>query len=77
MSMIRQKAHNPIERLPEDQIAYIISIIEGIKGISIPNENPDELDLYLIKESESDSDEIQDLDDFVKELGLDVDELQN
>ncbi|NLY44764.1 MAG: hypothetical protein GX053_02060 [Tissierella sp.] len=77
MSMIRQKAHNLIERLPEDQIAYIINIIEGIKGISIPNENPDELDLFLIKESEKDNDETEDLDDFVKELGFDVDELQN
>ena len=77
MSMIRQKAHNLIEKLPDDQIAYIISIIEGIKGISIPNDTPDELDLYLIKESESDSDETEALDDFAKELGFDVDELQN
>lgn len=77
MSMIRQKAHDLIERLPDDQIAYIISIIEGIKGMSIPNDIPDELDLYLIKESENDRDETETLDDFVKELGFDVDELQN
>ena len=77
MSIIRQKAHNLIERLPDDQIAYVISIIEGIKGKSILNDNPDELDLYLIKESENDSGETENLDDFVKELGLDLDDLQN
>ncbi len=66
-----------IDTLPEDQVAYIISIIEGIKGISISDEVPDEFDMYLIRESEVDNNDIMPLDKFVEELGFNSDELQN
>ena len=77
MLNIKKKAYRLIDTLPEDQVAYVISIIEGIKGISISDEVPDELDMYLIKESEMDNDDIMTLDKFVEELGFKPDELQN
>ncbi|MGB4437848.1 MAG: hypothetical protein WBJ13_01205 [Sedimentibacter sp.] len=77
MLNVKKKAHRLIDALPEDQVAYIINIIEGIKGISISDEIPDEFDMYLIKESEEDNDDIMILDKFVEELGFKADELQN
>lgn len=66
-----------IDSLPEDQVAYVIKIIEGIKGISISDEDPDEFDMYLIKESNKDSDDSMPIDKFVEELGYNADELQD
>ena len=77
MLNIKRKAHRLIDTLPEDQVAYIISIIEWIKGISISDEVPDEFDMYLIRESEVDNNDIMPLDKFVEELGFNSDELQN
>lgn len=77
MLNIKKKAHNLIDNLPEDQVAYLVSIIEGIKGISISDEKPDAFDMYLIRESEKDNNDVMPLDEFVKELGFNPDELQN
>jgi hypothetical protein len=77
MLNIKKKAHKLIDSLPEDQVAYVIKIIEGIKGISISDEDPDEFDMYLIKESNEDSDDSMPLDKFAEELGFNIDELQN
>lgn len=77
MLNIKKKAHRLIDALPEDQVAYIISIIEGIKGISILDEEPDEFDMFLIKESEEDNEDSMPLEKFAEELGFKADELQN
>lgn len=77
MLNIRKKAHYLIDKLPEDQVAYIISIIEGIKGISIQSEEPDDYDRFLIKESQDDNNETVALEDFLDELGINADELQD
>ena len=77
MLNIKKKAYRLIDSLPEDQVAYVIKIIEGIKGISISDEDPDEFDMYLIKESNEDSDDSMPLDKFAEELGFNIDELQN
>jgi hypothetical protein len=43
MLNIKKKAYRLIDSLPEDQVAYVIKIIEGIKGISISDEDPNTL----------------------------------
>ena len=77
MLNIRKKAHYLIDKLPEDQVAYLVKIIEGIKGLSIPNEEPDELDMFLIKESQADNEDTMTMEDLIEELGIDANELQD
>jgi len=74
---LREAAHRMIEYLPEDKIAYVISILRGIKGINISEEDPEELDLLLIRDAKIYNDETTSLDDLVKELGFSRDELQD
>ena len=74
---LREAAHRMIDYLPEDKIAYVISILRGIEGINISEEAPDELDLLLIQDAKIDNEETTALDDLVKELGLSRDELQD
>ena len=77
MLNIKKKAHKLIDSLPEEELAYVIKIIERIKGIDISDEDPDDFDMYLIKESNEDSDDTIALDKFVEELGFKLDELQD
>ncbi len=77
MLNIKKKAHKLIDSLPEEEIAYVIKMIERIKGINISDENPDDFDMFLIKESNEDSDETIALDKFIEELGFKPDELQD
>lgn len=77
MLNIKKKAHKLIDSMPEEQVAYVIKIIERIKGASISDEDPDDFDMYLIKESNEDSDDTIPLDKFVEELGYKSNELQD
>lgn len=77
MLNIKKKAHKLIDSLPEEEIAYVIKMTERIKGINISDENPDDFDRFLIKESNEDSDETIALDKFIEELGFKPDELQD
>jgi len=47
-----------------------------IESASIPEEEPDEWDKAMIADSKVDNDESMPLDDFVKELGLNPDDLR-
>ncbi|NYB72978.1 hypothetical protein HZF24_02350 [Sedimentibacter hydroxybenzoicus DSM 7310] len=77
MLNIRKKAHYLIDKLPEDQVAYLVKIIEGIKGLSIPSGEPDELDMFLIKESQTNNEDTMTIEDLIEELGIDANELQD
>lgn len=73
---LRQTAHRMIDYLPEDKMAYVISILRGIESINIPEEDPDESDLLLIKEANVDNEETTSLDHLVRELGFIADKLR-
>ena len=77
MSNIKKLTHNLIDNLTDEQVEQIFNILKSIKMLSIPTVKPDELDLSLIKDSKTDNEEYTDINSFVKELGLDPDELQN
>ena len=74
---LRKSAHQIIESLPDDKVAYVIAILRGIQGLNIPEEEPDDIDLQLIREAMDDNEEETSLDDFVRELGFNVDELRS
>ena len=77
MSNIKKRTHNLIDNLTDEQVEQIFNIIRSIKILSIPTAEPDEIDLHLIKEAKADNEEYIDINNFVKELGLNPDELQN
>ncbi len=74
---LREAAHRIIDHLPEDKIAYVISILKGIEGINISEEEPDQFDLLMIQDAKIDNEETTPLDNLVKELGFSIDELQD
>ena len=43
---LREAAHRMIDYLPEDKVAYVISILKGIEEINISEEDQDELDIF-------------------------------
>lgn len=73
----KERAIQLIRSIPEDKLLYVVELLKGIKGISIEEEEPDAFDLQLIADSKVDNDEGKDFEDFVKELGFSLDELQN
>lgn len=78
MSVLKTKAHNLIDALPEDKMEKVLLILEGLKDI-ITDNIPDQWDLQLVKEAlEAEKNgEFVSLDNVAKELGFDVDKLQN
>ncbi len=77
MSDIKKQTHILIDNLTDEQVEHIYNIMRSIKILSIPTVEPDEFDLSLIKEAEDDNKEYTDINNFVRELGLDPNELQN
>ena len=77
MSNIKKLTHNLIDNLTDEQVEQIFNIMKSVKILSIPTVKPDELDLHLIKEAKTDNEEYTDINNFVKKLGLNPDELQN
>ena len=77
MNALKIKAHNLIDALPDDKMAKVLVILEGVKDI-IADDIPDQWDLQLIKEAHEaeKNGEFVSLDDVAKELGFDVDKLQ-
>jgi hypothetical protein len=70
MNNLKQKAHKLIDSVPDEKIAQVIVILEGIK--SIIDDEVDEWDLELIKEAQEslkDGDFIP-FEDVLKEAGL-------
>ena len=78
MNKLKTKAHNLIDALPDDKMEKVLIILEGLKDIITEN-IPDHWDLQLIREAlEAEKNgEFVSLDNVTKELGFDVDKLQN
>jgi hypothetical protein len=78
MNALKTKAHNLIDALPDEKMDKVLVILEGLKDI-IADNVPDHWDLQLIRkalEAEKTGEFIS-LDNVAKELGFDVDKLQN
>ena len=78
MNALKIKAHSLIDALPDDKMEKVLIILEGVKDI-IADDIPDQWDLQLVKEAQAaeKNGEFVSLDDVAKELGIDVDKLQN
>ncbi len=77
MNELKQKAHRLIDSVPDEKIAQVVVILEGIK--SIIDDKVDEWDLELIKEAQDalkDGDFIP-FEDVIKKAGLSAKDLQN
>lgn len=54
----------------------MVNILRGIKGLSICDEEPDEIDKYMIEEIKKESDtSTVSFDNILKDLGIDKNEL--
>jgi|WetSurMetagenome_2_1015567.scaffolds.fasta_scaffold577999_2 hypothetical protein len=77
MNSLKEKAHKLIDSVPDEKIAQVIVILEGIK--SIIDDEVDEWDMELVKEAQEalrEGDFIP-FEDVLKEAGLSVKDLQN
>jgi len=70
----REKASMILDRLTEEQLWAFVTLFGA--SIEIPEEEPDEWDQALIKDSQVDNAESMEMDDFVKELGFTPDDLR-
>lgn len=69
----REIAYNLIDNMTEEQLTAFIMLFGS--RMSIPEEKPDKIDMALIVDSMTDNDETISLDEFVKTLGIDKNEL--
>lgn len=69
----REIAYNLIDNMTEEQLTAFIMLFGS--RMNIPEEKPDEIDMALIADSMTDNDETMSLDEFVKTLGIDKNEL--
>lgn len=69
----REIAYNLIDNMTEEQLTAFIMLFGN--RMSIPEEKPDKIDMALIADSMADNDETMSLDEFVKTLGIDKNEL--
>ncbi len=70
----REKASLILDRLTEEQLRAFVTLFGA--STEIPEEEPDEWDQALIKDSQTDNAESMSMDDFVKELGFTPDDLR-
>lgn len=69
----REIAYNLIDNMTEEQLKGFIMLFGN--RMNIPEEEPDEFDMTLIADSMTDNEETMSLDEFVKTLGIDKNEL--
>lgn len=69
----KEIAYSLIDSMTEEQLKGFIMLFGSRKDI--PEEKPDELDKALIEDSLIDNDETMPLDEFIKALGIDKNEL--
>lgn len=73
----KEKAMQLLERMTEEQLQGLLMMFQDLLDPpDFPEEEPDELDRALIADSKVDNDESMPLDEFVKELGFDPDDLR-
>lgn len=70
----KEKAFYIFNHLSEEQLAAFVTLFSGMMSIS--EEEPDEWDKAMIADSKIDNDEAMALDDFVKELGFEPNDLR-
>lgn len=71
----KEKAFFIFNQLSEEQLKAFVTLFG--KGFNvIPEAEPDELDKALINDSREDNEESMSLDNFVKELGFNPDDLR-
>ncbi|MGN1304025.1 MAG: hypothetical protein ACI4YB_03215 [Oscillospiraceae bacterium] len=70
----KEKAFYIFNHLTEEQLSAFVTLFGGMMSIS--EEEPDEWDKAMIAESKIDNDEFMTLDDFVKELGFEPNDLR-
>ena len=77
MNDLKGKAHKLIDSVPDEKIAQVIIILEGIK--SIIDDELDEWDLQLIKEAQEalKGGNFIPFEDVLREAGLSAKDLQN
>ncbi len=71
----KEKAFYIFNQLSEEQLKAFVTLFGNGFNV-IPESEPDELDKALIKDSREDNEESMQLDDFVKELGFNPDDLR-
>ena len=71
----KEKAFYIFNQLTEKQLEAFVTLF-GSTFHQIPEEEPDEWDKAMIKDSKEDNEEAMLLDDFVKELGFNPDDLR-
>lgn len=70
----KEKAFYIFNHLSEEQLSAFVTLFGGMMSIS--EEEPDEWDKAMIADSKIDNDESMQLDDFVKELGFEPNDLR-
>jgi hypothetical protein len=77
MNELKQKAHKLIDTVPDEKMAQVVVILEGIK--SIINDDLDEWDLQLIQEAQAalKDGEFISFEEVLKEAGLSAKDLQD
>jgi hypothetical protein len=77
MNELKIKAHKLIDSVPDEKIAQVILILEGIK--SILDNKVDEWDIELVKEAREalKEEDFIPFEDVLKEAGLSAKDLQN
>ena len=71
----REMAHAVIDKLSGAQLEAFLRLFAE-PAVYIEEIEPDEWDMKMLRESETDSGESVPLDDFVREMGFDPDELR-
>lgn len=67
----KELAYSLIDRLTESQLNAIVEILKGLSLSQIPEAEPDEWDMAMIKRAEEENDgETISIEDFAKELGI-------
>ena len=70
----KELAYSLIDRLSERQLNAFVEILKGLSLSQIPEAEPDEWDLEMIKRAENENDgETVSIEDFAKELGIEYD----
>lgn len=75
MNELKQKAHKLIDTVPDDKMAQVVIILEGIK--SIIEDDLDEWDLQLVKQAQEalKKGDFIPFEDVLREAGLSAKEL--
>ena len=71
----KELAYNLIDKLTENQLKGLLMLLQEYVGSGIEEVEPDEWELQMIAESESDDSEPMPIEEYAKGLGIDYDSL--